>query len=194
MLELASHEDPEDDQYQVVLFQHGDQATYQDFLATNQDDLRASYGVISPKKIDIQVEGASVEAVRCDIQAYYAVLATITYDSGDVIYVSAPDPAGLPQRRAEPDRKREPRMKQMREGKAMQRLAGLMRKAVQDYEMLAPGGPGADRRVRRQGQRGPDGGPGPAAGVHRFLTTSSRRSPWTPSSAGRRGTTPLWPI
>ena len=89
VLELASHEDPEDDQYQVVLFQHGDQATYQDFLATSQDDLRASYGVISPKKIDIQVEGASVEAVRCDIQAYYAVLATITYDSGDVIYVSA---------------------------------------------------------------------------------------------------------
>ena len=75
VLELASHEDPEDDQYQVVLFQHGDQATYQDFLATSQDDLRASYGVISPKKIDIQ--------------AYYAVLATITYDSGDVIYVSA---------------------------------------------------------------------------------------------------------
>ena len=89
VLELASHEDPEDNQYQVVLFQHGDQATYQDFLATSQDDLRASYGVISPKKIDIQVEGASVEAVRCDIQAYYAVLATITYDSGDVIYVSA---------------------------------------------------------------------------------------------------------
>ena len=89
VLELASHEDPEDDQYQVVLFQHGDQATYQDFLATSQDDLRASYGVISPKKIDIQVEGATVEAVRCDIQAYYAVLATITYDSGDVIYVSA---------------------------------------------------------------------------------------------------------
>ena len=28
VLELASHEDPEDDQYQVVLFQHGDQATY----------------------------------------------------------------------------------------------------------------------------------------------------------------------
>ena len=89
VLERASHEDPEDDQYQVVLFQQGDQATYQDFLATSQDDLRASYGVISPKKIDIQVEGASVEAVRCDIQAYYAVLATITYDRGDVIYVSA---------------------------------------------------------------------------------------------------------
>ena len=30
-------------------------------------------------------------------------------------------------------------MKQMREGKAMQRLAGLMRQAVQEYEMLAPG-------------------------------------------------------
>ena len=35
------------------------------------------------------VEGAAVEAVRCDIRTYYAVLATITYDSGDVVYVSA---------------------------------------------------------------------------------------------------------
>lgn len=89
VLELASSEDPENDQYQVVLFQHGDQSTYDDFLEMSQDDLRASYGVIRPKKIDIQVEGATVEAVRCDIQAYYAVLATISYDSGDVIYVSA---------------------------------------------------------------------------------------------------------
>ena len=30
----------------------------------------------------------AVTAVRCDIQAYYAVLATIEYDNGDVIYVS----------------------------------------------------------------------------------------------------------
>ena len=30
-------------------------------------------------------------------------------------------------------------MSRTQEGKAMQRLAGLMRKAVQDYEMLAPG-------------------------------------------------------
>lgn len=89
VLELASSEDPENDQYQVVLFQHGDQSTYDDFLEMSQDDLRASYGVIRPKKIDIQVEGATVGAVRCDIQAYYAVLATISYDSGDVIYVSA---------------------------------------------------------------------------------------------------------
>lgn len=35
------------------------------------------------------MEGAAVEAVRCDIRTYYAVLATITYDSGDVVYVSA---------------------------------------------------------------------------------------------------------
>lgn len=89
VLELASHEDAEDDQYQVVLFQRGDADTYDDFLEMSQDDLRASYGVIHPKKIDISVEGATVEAVRCDIQAYYAVLATVTYDSGDVIYVSA---------------------------------------------------------------------------------------------------------
>ncbi len=89
VLELASGEDPDDDQYQVVLFQRGDAATYDDFLKTSQDDLRASYGIISPRKIDIEVEGAEVEAVRCDIQVYYAVLATITYDSGDVVYVSA---------------------------------------------------------------------------------------------------------
>ena len=30
-------------------------------------------------------------------------------------------------------------MSRTREGRAMQRLTGLMRKAVQDYEMLAPG-------------------------------------------------------
>lgn len=89
VLELASSEDADNDQYQVVLLQRGDQTTYSDFLQTSQDDLRASYGVISPHKIDISVEGATVEAVRCDIQVYYAVLATITYDSGDVIYVSA---------------------------------------------------------------------------------------------------------
>ena len=89
VLELASSEDADDDQYQVVLFQRGDGATYDDFLEKSQDDLRASYGVIHPSKLKIEVPGAQVEAVRCDIQAYYAVLATLTYDSGDVIYVSA---------------------------------------------------------------------------------------------------------
>ena len=39
--------------------------------------------------LELAVEGAEVTAVRCDIQTYYAVLATITYDSGDVVYVSA---------------------------------------------------------------------------------------------------------
>ncbi len=89
VLELASSDDPEDDQYQVVLFQRGDPSTYPDFIAKSEEDLRASYGFIRPSDITIQVEGAQVEAVRCDIQAYYAVLATITYDSGDVVYVSA---------------------------------------------------------------------------------------------------------
>ena len=41
-----------------------------------------------PRKVKIQIEGATVTAVRCDIQAYYAVLATVEYDSGDVVYVS----------------------------------------------------------------------------------------------------------
>ena len=44
--------------------------------------------VISPRKVNLSIDGAAVTAVRCDIQAYYAVLATIEYDSGDVIYVS----------------------------------------------------------------------------------------------------------
>ena len=87
-LELASGEDAADSQYQVVLFQRGDAAQHADFLEQSQEDLRAAYGVISPKKIAIEVEGARVEAVRCDIQAYYAVLATLTYENGEVVCVS----------------------------------------------------------------------------------------------------------
>ncbi len=56
--------------------------------ASRKAELKAAYGVISPRKVKLQVEGATVTAVRCDIQAYYAVLATIEYDSGDVVYVS----------------------------------------------------------------------------------------------------------
>ena len=37
VLELASSEDADDDQYQVVLFQRGDGATYDDFLEKSQD-------------------------------------------------------------------------------------------------------------------------------------------------------------
>ena len=51
--------------------------------------IKQAYGVIKPRKVNLTVEGAAVEAVRCDIRTYYAVLATITYDSGDVVYVSA---------------------------------------------------------------------------------------------------------
>ena len=72
----------------AVLFQRGDKATYEDFIGQSEADLKAAYGVISPRKVKLQVEGATVTAVRCDIQAYYAVLATIEYDSGDVVYVS----------------------------------------------------------------------------------------------------------
>lgn len=87
-LQLASGEDSANANYQVVLFQRGDKATYEDFIDQSEADLKAAYGVISPRKVKLQVEGATVTAVRCDIQAYYAVLATIEYDSGDVVYVS----------------------------------------------------------------------------------------------------------
>ena len=59
-----------------------------DFIQQSESDLKEAYGVISPRKVNLSVDGATVTAVRCDIQAYYAVLATITYDSGDVVYVS----------------------------------------------------------------------------------------------------------
>jgi len=58
------------------------------FLEEEEKELQQAYGVISPRKVNLNIDGAAVTAVRCDIQAYYAVLATIEYDSGDVIYVS----------------------------------------------------------------------------------------------------------
>ena len=60
-----------------------------DFIDDSEKDLKQAYGIIKPRTANITVEGAEVTAVRCDIQTYYAVLATITYDSGDVVYVSA---------------------------------------------------------------------------------------------------------
>ena len=87
-LQLASNADSDNANYQVVLFQRGDTSTYEDFIGQSESDLKSAYGVISPRKVNISVDGATVTAVRCDIQAYYAVLATIEYDSGDVVYVS----------------------------------------------------------------------------------------------------------
>ena len=62
--------------------------TYEDFIGASEKDLKQAYGVIKPRKVNLTIDGAEVEAVRCDIQTYYAVLATITYPSGDVVYVS----------------------------------------------------------------------------------------------------------
>ena len=135
-LELASAQSSDDANYQVVLFQKGTKDTYEDFIGQSEKELKQAYGVISPRKVDLNIDGAAVTAVRCDIQAYYAVLATIEYDNGDVIYVSGLTKAGLHQRHRQPRGEREPVMS---DTKAMQRLCGLMRKAVQQYEMLAPG-------------------------------------------------------
>lgn len=88
-LKLASGTDSDNASYQVVLLQRGDASTYEDYISQSESDLKTAYGVISPRKVKISIDGATVNAVRCDIQAYYAVLATIEYDSGDVVYVSA---------------------------------------------------------------------------------------------------------
>ena len=86
-LELASAQSSDDANYQVVLFQKGTKDTYEDFIASLK---RAQAGLRrhQPRKVNLNIDGAAVTAVRCDIQAYYAVLATIEYDNGDVIYVS----------------------------------------------------------------------------------------------------------
>ena len=87
-LELASAQSSDDANYQVVLFQKGTKDTYEDFIGQSEKELKQAYGVISPRKVNLNIDGAAVTAVRCDIQAYYAVLATIEYDSGDMVYVS----------------------------------------------------------------------------------------------------------
>lgn len=49
-LQLASGEDSANANYQVVLFQRGDKATYEDFIGQSEADLKAAYGVISPAR------------------------------------------------------------------------------------------------------------------------------------------------
>ena len=80
----------EDDTLGTVLeVATADTSDDEDFIGASEKDLKQAYGVIKPRKVNLTVDGAEVEAVRCDIQTYYAVLATITYPSGDVVYVSA---------------------------------------------------------------------------------------------------------
>ena len=89
VLELATADTADNEDYQAVLLQRGTADSYENFIEDSEADLKQAYGVIKPRKVNLTVEGAAVEAVRCDIRTYYAVLATITYDSGDVVYVSA---------------------------------------------------------------------------------------------------------
>ena len=84
VLELATADSADGEDYQAVLLQRGTADSYADFIDASEKDLKQAYGVIKPRKVNLTVDGAEVEAVRCDIQAYYAVLATITYPSGDV--------------------------------------------------------------------------------------------------------------
>ena len=88
VLEVATADTSDGEDYEAVLLQRGTADTYEDFIGASEKDLKQAYGVIKPRKVNLTVDGAEVEAVRCDIQAYYAVLATITYPSGDVVYVS----------------------------------------------------------------------------------------------------------
>ena len=88
VLEVATADTSDGEDYEAVLLQRGTADTYEDFIGASEKDLKQAYGVIKPRKVNLTIDGAEVEAVRCDIQTYYAVLATITYPSGDVVYVS----------------------------------------------------------------------------------------------------------
>jgi len=63
-LRLASGTDSDNANYQVVLFQRGDASTYEDYIGQSESDLKSAYGVISPRKVKITVDGATVTAVR----------------------------------------------------------------------------------------------------------------------------------
>ena len=89
VLEVATADTSDGEDYEAVLLQRGTADTCEHFIGASEKDLKQAYGVIKPRKVNLTVDGAEVEAVRCDIQTYYAVLATITYPSGDVVYVSA---------------------------------------------------------------------------------------------------------
>ena len=86
--ELSTAESADGEDYQAVLLQRGTADSYEDFIDASEKDLKQAYGVIKPRKVNLTIDGAQVEAVRCDIQTYYAVLAVITYPDGDVVYVS----------------------------------------------------------------------------------------------------------
>ena len=83
VLELATADSADGaEDYQAVLLQRGTADTYPDFIDDSEKDLKQAYGIIKPRTANITVEGAEVTAVRCDIQTYYAVLATITRSPG----------------------------------------------------------------------------------------------------------------
>ena len=88
VLELSTAESADGEDYQAVLLQRGTADSYEDFIDASEKDLKQAYGVIKPRKVNLTIDGAQVEAVRCDIQTYYAVLAVITDPDGDVVYVS----------------------------------------------------------------------------------------------------------
>ena len=62
-LELASAQSSDDANYQVVLFQKGTKDTYEDFIGQSEKELQQAYGVISPRKVDLNIDGAAVTAV-----------------------------------------------------------------------------------------------------------------------------------
>ena len=70
VLELSTAESSDGEDYQAVLLQRGTADSYEDFIGASEKDLKQAYGVIKPRKVNLTIDGAQVEAVRCDIQTY----------------------------------------------------------------------------------------------------------------------------
>ena len=64
VLELATADTADSEDYQAVLLQRGTADSYESFIEDSEADLKQAYGVIKPRKVNLTVEGAAVEAVH----------------------------------------------------------------------------------------------------------------------------------
>ena len=62
VLEVATADTSDGEDYEAVLLQRGTADSYADFIDASEKDLKQAYGVIKPRKVNLTVDGAEVEA------------------------------------------------------------------------------------------------------------------------------------
>ena len=60
VLELATADSADGEDYEAVLLQRGTADSYADFIDASEKDLKQAYGVIKPRKVNLTVDGAEV--------------------------------------------------------------------------------------------------------------------------------------